>query len=347
MLFASVLCSASLLSPQAVCDNTSTGIVPLNDLGSGLYLGQFEGGLYPGGSNDAPAAHALEGNTRGAALRPLDVFGNPDLHGRVVVVSIGMSTTTQEFCSSTSFPPCEPWSFMGQALGNPGVDPRVVLVNGAFTEQVTEDWESPTDPNYDRIRDVWLNPAGMSELQVQVAWVKLINAFPSISLPSLQADAYALFLGLTNVVRALKTRYPNMQQVFFSSRHYGGYVFGPSNPEPFAFETGFSVKWLIEAQIAQMAGGGVNPVLGDLGYDGAAPWLAWGPYLWADGLTPRSDGLIWECSDYESDGLHPSPTGEAKVADRLLDFLLASPFSEPWFARHHGGRIERSPFRLR
>ena len=29
--------------------------------------------------------------------------------------------------------------------------------------------------------------------------------------------------------------------------------------------------------------------------------MAWGPYLWADGEVPRSDGLQWFCSDFASD----------------------------------------------
>ena len=43
------------------CDQVSVGLTPLGDLGQGLYLGQFQGGLYPGGVNTPPAAHAAEG----------------------------------------------------------------------------------------------------------------------------------------------------------------------------------------------------------------------------------------------------------------------------------------------
>ena len=47
-------------------NQTSVGFTPINDLGAGLYLGQFQGGLYPGGANVAPPAHAAEGTTRAA-----------------------------------------------------------------------------------------------------------------------------------------------------------------------------------------------------------------------------------------------------------------------------------------
>jgi hypothetical protein len=68
-----------------------------------------------------------------------------------------------------------------------------------------------------------------------------------------------------------------------------------------------------------------------------APFLAWGPYLWADGLTPRGgDGLTWACADVESDGTHPSTSGEQKVGTMLLNFMLSSPHAYPWFAASGG-----------
>lgn len=85
-----------------------------------------------------------------------------------------------------------------------------------------------------------------------------------------------------------------------------------------------------------MAGAGPNPFAGDLDIDTVAPWLGWGPYLWADGLVPRSDGLTWAPADFESDGVHPSQSGETLVGSLLLDFMLRSPFSTPWFTNGDG-----------
>jgi hypothetical protein len=53
--------------------------------------------------------------------------------------------------------------------------------------------------------------------------------------------------------------------------------------------------------------------------------------LWADGLIPRSDGLVWERSDLGGDGTHPSVSGREKVGSMLLKYMLASPFTQPWF----------------
>jgi hypothetical protein len=216
-------------------------------------------------------------------------------------------------------------------------DPRVnqsdlVIVNGARGGAAAAVWESPSSPPYTRIVNDLLTPNGCTEAQVVAAWVKQANPNPVLGLPDANADARALQASLGNIVRAMKTRYPNLQVVFLASRIYAGYASTTLNPEPYAYETAFAAKWLIEAQIDQMNGGGIDTVSGDLDYAaGTAPWLAWGPYLWADGLVPRGDGLTWQCADLEEDGTHPSPAGEQKVAQMLLDFLLASPYSAPWF----------------
>jgi len=317
------------------CNQTSVSKTPINDLGAGLYLNQFQGGLYPNGVNDVPAAHAAVGVSRAHGIQPLNLQGQPSPTGRYVLLSIGMSNTTQEFCSQNSALPCDPWTFMGQAAINPNVNhDTLAIVNGAAGGQAALSWDSPADLNYDRVRDTRLIPQGLSEAQVQAVWVKEANISPTVSLPNANADAYALEASLGNIARAIKVRYPNVKLVFFTSRIYAGYASTNLNPEPYAYESAFAIKWLIEAQINQMASGGttIDPVAGDLNYDaGSAPWLAWGPYPWADGLTPRSDGLIWQCADLQSDGTHPSMSGEQKIGAMLLDFMLTSPFAAPWF----------------
>lgn len=307
--------------------------IPISDMAStsARYLG-FEGGLYPGG-NAMPAVHSAAGMTRATAIQPLDVNGNPSATGRYILVSIGMSNTTQEFCSTAATLPCASWSFMGQAAADPAVNrTTLVIVDGARSGQTASRWTSPTSTEYDRIRDSWLTPSGLSEQQVQIAWVKVANAQPTQSLPSLSSDAYTLVSQMATIARTLKQRYPNLQQVFFSSRIYAGYATTPLNPEPYAYESGFAVKWVVQAQIDQISQGSVQNVqAGDLDYRTVAPWIAWGPYLWTRGTMPRSDGLVWTGGDVESDGTHPSQSGEQKVGGLLLDFFKTSAVTRCWF----------------
>jgi len=306
---------------------------PLTDMGAQTYLG-FAGGLYPDGANAMPPEHRAAGLEHAAAIQPRDLLGNPDPSGRYVLVSIGMSNTTQEFCSTSSALPCDAWTFMGRAAVDPAVNhTALAIVNGAMGGQSASTWDSPTDPNYDRVRDTRLVPQGLSEAQVQIAWVKVANPGPSSSLPAPNADAYVLETQMGNIVRALRVRYPNLQQVFLSSRIYAGYATTPLNPEPYAYESGFAVKWIVQAQIDQMAAGGVpvDPHAGDLDYDTIAPWIAWGAYLWAAGPRPRSDGLVWLPEDFQADGTHPSQPGEAKVGAMLVRFFKRAAVTRCWF----------------
>ena len=63
------------------------------------------------------------------------------------------------------------------------------------------------------------------------------------------------------------------------------------------------------------------------------PWIAWGPYLWADGVNGRSDGLVYTREDLESDGTHPSTSGRKKVAELLLDFFKRDSTAQGWFVK--------------
>ena len=126
----------------------------------------------------------------------------------------------------------------------------------------------------------------------------------------------------------MQDRFPNLKITYLSSRTYAGYATSPLNPEPFAYEGGFSVKWLIADQLAGKP---------ELNYDAAkgpvrAPWLEWGPYVWADGVKPNKDGLSYSVDDYvEADRTHPSESGRMKVATRLMAFLKNDSTSKSWF----------------
>jgi hypothetical protein len=316
-------------------------MVPLTDMGEATYYG-FSGGIYPNGQNEMPANHAKEGLKRAKLIQSLNMEGLPNQDGKYILLSIGMSNTGMEFCVALglhhdyNLRSCTPYSFMGLSAGDPDVNHNeLVILNGARGGQVGDQWNSPSHQNYDRIRNELLSPRGLSEEQVQIIWLKVVNRPLDLpSLPSEQADAYFLSATLADIVRAFKERYPNLQQVFLSSRIYAGYaneIGELRNPEPYAYESGFAVKWLIEAQIEQMETGRINPITGDLDYDSVAPWLAWGPYIWADGVNPRSDGLFWVRDEFSDDGVHPSVHGRTKVAKMLFDFFTTNPMTVCWF----------------
>ena len=321
--------------PVVVLPPTDTVKIPLLDLPS--YF-KIRGGLYPNGVNQPPLDHDSAVRAARNRIRALDVNGDESPFGKYVLISIGMSNTTQEWCSQTSGPPCAAWTFMGRAATDPTVNKNsLVIVNGAAEGQDAPAWTSPASPNYDRIKTGRLAPLGLSENQVEIAWVKLDDAKTSRSLPSDSADAYVYLSNLGQVLRTLRIRYPNLLIVFLSSRSYGGFASGIGattdlTVEPYAYEEGFSIKWAIESQINEMRGLPADPRAGSLNYaKKSAPIIVWGPYLWSDAAKPRSDGFLLNRGDFEEDGMHPSQNGESKVGLALLEFFKNSSYAKCWF----------------
>src|ERR1035438_3068808 len=74
----------------------STGLTPLTELGTARYKGE-DGGLYGGGKNEPPAAHAAAARKQSAKIVPRDPDGKPAKDGKIGVLSVGMSNTTMEY----------------------------------------------------------------------------------------------------------------------------------------------------------------------------------------------------------------------------------------------------------
>ncbi len=68
-------------------------------------------------------------------------------------------------------------------------------------------------------------------------------------------------------------RFPNIKLAFLSSRTRSYRYWALLNPEPYAFETGFSVKGLVERQINGDAALNFDPSEEDR----VAPFLSWDP----------------------------------------------------------------------
>jgi hypothetical protein len=237
-----------------------------------------------------------------------------------------MSNTTQEFSA-----------FKMLADTAAVKNPKLTIVDGAQGGQ-TAAIISDSNANFWNVIDQRLASAGVTRQQVQVAWVKEANASPTQGFPR---HAQILDSQFVLIARILKIKYPHIKIAYWSSRIYAGYATTNLNPEPYAYENAFAVKWTIERQVngdTLLRYSGTNP---------KAPWLSWGPYLWADGLIPRNDSLIWLCSDFSSDGTHPSPNGRLKVARMLLNFFKTDPTAVPWFTRANTGDTISVPVFLR
>jgi hypothetical protein len=297
---------------------TSTGLVPLDQMtAQDKYKGE-DGGLYGGGKNEPPAALREAAKKESAKIVPLDADGKPARDGKIVLLSIGMSNTTQEFSK-----------FKQLADADDAKSPQVVIVDGAQGGMDAARWNDAASPTWN-VAEQRLKAAGVTAQQVEAVWMKhaRIQAGKYGEFPKHAEELKGHFLGSLNLA---KEKYPNLRIAYLSGRIYAGYASTPLNPEPYAYESAFVVRALILDQMKGDPKLNYDPSRGEV----VAPLLLWGPYLWGDGLRPRkSDGLIWKREDLGPDGTHPSPTsGREKVARLLLDFLKSDPCARGWFLR--------------
>lgn len=303
-------------------------LVPLNDLGTAPYRFGYFGGLYEEGSNVMPAEHFAAGLAASSRIQPLEADGRPSPDGKIVFLAVGFGETARIM-----------QSFQSMAAADRRVERNhLVMLNAARDGADFRFWaERPSGfPRFDIVANDTLAPAGVSPQQVQVAWLQIINDRTGEPLGVANADAYRLKSHIGETLREMKRQYPNLRIAYLSSRVYGGYApAGGFNPEPFAFETGYANRWVVTVQIEQARMEHPewhNDRVGLIDYrTGIAPWVAWGPYLWANGEQAREDGLSWLRGDFEADGETLSPSGAVKGAKLLFDFLLREPTAKSWF----------------
>ena len=296
---------------------TTTPILPLTDLGTGTYLGT-EGGLYENGSNIMPASHDSDGVGFGQSIQPLDVNGNPSPTGKIGLMSMGMSVTFDTF-----------QRFMQNAAADPSINPALVFVPAAQPRLGAINWTVLNSPAWVDTFQYFLPQAGVTPEQVQVMWVEDVDANPHGTFPK---DMVSLQSEFEVTAQLMHTQFPNLKLTFFSSREYAAYENGlpkAGDKEPYAYESAFAVRGMIEDQLNGVADMNYNAANGPV----MAPWVAWGPYFWANGLLARSDGLTWPCYYFESDGQHPDlkTGGSEQDASMLMNFLKTDDATASWF----------------
>ncbi|HEV2423943.1 MAG TPA: choice-of-anchor D domain-containing protein [Terriglobia bacterium] len=307
--------------------NTTNPIVDIMDLGTGTYCPEgdpnctqcpfgenCEGGLYPGGSNTDPDPHHSDGVAIAQAIQPIN--------GKYVMISLGESASQQPF-----------EQFITQGSADPELNSNLVIVDGAEGGATANTWASSTSVYWTDLIDYSLPFAGVTADQVVAAWISDVNSAKSCNPGNcFPGDAQTLQTDYEDIAQLLLQNFPNIKMMFFSSMNYSGYSTGVDTtlPEPQAYESAFGAKWAIADQINGNPNLNYNPNNGPV----KAPWMGWSVYDWANGLTPRSDGITWSCQDLSPDGLHPAnPWGHVKIAQYLLNWFKTADLTAPWFVK--------------
>jgi len=336
--------------PRPTAPNTAdwSALVPITDMTT-LYKGE-DGGLYGGGKNDPPEALRAAHRKESEQILPRNAEGAPTEDGKIGLITIGFSNTS-----------IESEDFKRTADADPQKSPHVVIVNGAIGGRSAVMWawdgaavlpeaeQQRLDKEMDLVRmpkgvrkssglekDTWptlaqrIKEAGLSPAQVQACWLKHVEANPK-PLGEFPAHARALQVDITAILNIARLHYPNLRVVYLSSRTFGGWSGRESgSPEPYAYESGFGTRWVVQSQMKGERQLNFDPAQGEV----KAPLVLWGPYFWACGDTPRKfDGMTWTLKDVRADQLHPNESGAQKTTALLLNFFKTNEGTSRWFLK--------------
>ena len=317
------LISVKSLIAQVNCENDSTGLIPIQDLGTDFYLGTYQGGMYPAGLNVPPIGHLKKGLGIVKKLKPLDTLGNINYAtGKIVLAGFGASTVGG------------PFNHMIQlSKDDLSLNPCMKAVNAANGSDGLEELTVDNVDYWEYIRLYKLGEKGLTPIQVQVAWLmhsSRIDSNSSETGPFIDSLVYRMKVAL----QAMQIIYPNLKVVFISGFPYGGYadtmkVLYHVIAEPSSYNHNFAVKKLITAQITG------DPSLRYQEPGKLVPYLVWGPPLWADGMNPNEySGLTWNCeTEFTPDGggYHLTNLGKDKFGDILIDFFKTDTLAKGWY----------------
>ncbi len=208
--------------------------------------------------------------------------------GPTVLLSIGMSNARRVWLV-----------FVDDAAGDPLKNPDVHVVNAAEGGGSASNWAIENESKtWAKVAGNLAN-AGETKADVSVIWFMIAN---SINRKTVDEYSTTLESDVRDSLDLFAIEFPNLKIVWIQSMIYAGYSTVSGNYEPFAYESGKVAQRIVADQ--------------DWPF-----FVGYGPYLWADGMTPRDDGLIWLCSDFADDGNHPAINGQIKHSDYLLQFF--------------------------
>lgn len=295
---------------------TDTVKIPINDLGTGTFLGET-GGLYPGGVNMPFGDYASDLLKFARSIKPRNEAGVVTSSGVVGFIAIGGSTAGKMMTALTN-----------KTIGNPLTNASLKMMNATNGEH-SSSVNSLMNPNDSiwNIIDQKLSRNNMAYAQVQVIYLETDDSSQTTGFP---ARPLILKQNYLAVMHMFKLKFPNIRLVYLLGRTTT--FLNPDkltihNVEPNPYYNGWACKWLIEDQMNGAPGTRYKGVKAEV------PLITWGWYEWAYGTSqPRLDGFTWEESD-TVDGLHGTPAGEDTLSGYFQNFLLTDPYAKIWYGK--------------
>lgn len=314
---------SSVLMGQKNCQQQRQSFIPINELGSGYFRG-YQGGLYPGGSNTLSGNYLQDLTQISDAIQPLDSNGQFSKGGYVVFIGVGASNPRTEF---------QAFQKMTDTFRN--INKRLKTVNTCIGGQGVQKMNQAND-NYWKQADKMMDSMGLSNLQVQIAWLETENTASADS--SFPGGPRSLVSDVRVLLQMMKVKYPNLKVCYLSARTYAGWVSGGTGrglEYPRDYYNGWAMKWVIDSAIYRANG------FEYLGSTPEIPMPVYSTYNWTNGEQLRLDGFSVDCdTDFGGDGLHLSIAGENKIGEQLFRFFNTDINTTKWFREIQSTSIE-------
>lgn len=315
----------SVLMGQKDCQQSRQAFVPLNELGIGYFRGH-QGGLYPGGLNNPNGMYLEDLKILSNGIQALDSNGQYSTTGQIVFIGVGASNPRTEF---------QAFQKMADTFRN--INRNLRTVNTCIGGQGVQKMNQLSD-NYWKQADKMMDSMGLSNLQVQIAWLETENTASADS--SFPGGPRSLVSDVRVLLQLMKVKYPNLKICYLSARTYAGWVSGGTGrglEYPRDYYNGWAMKWVIDSAINQVNG---------YTYKGSSPSIplpVYSTYNWTNGNQTRQDGFSMNCdTDFGGDGLHLSAAGENKIGEQLFNFFSNDINSVKWFIASNSTSIESS-----
>lgn len=268
-------------SPEAIVNENDAltyeknlGNRPVNNPVLFSYYGH-QSGLFSWGNNYIANTFKTNYLNANMAIKTLDAAGNSSINGKIGILEIGGSNPAIIYEGLKT-----------NQLNDAGFGSKLTFVNAGMNAMDFSDILKPTT-NYWTNVQTFLNQSGITAAQVQVIFCiedNLKNLDVTFNrATSLQND----YISLLNLVRS---KYPNCKLFLVGDRGYSGYATDPRHKEPIGYLNGWGVKLFV-----QQYTDGLLPMY---------PAVDWLDYYWANGETPRFDGLTYSEDDYRPGFIH-------------------------------------------
>jgi len=247
---------------------------PINNPISFMYSGRSSG-LYSWGNALIDNTYETDYINANKEIKTLNTAGNSAVNGKIGILQIGGSNPGILFNGLKAV-----------QQDDAGFGSKLTFVNAGLNAMDLSDILKPDTDYWNTVQSL-LSANGISALQVEVIFCVEDNLKNSDKTFNRAVSLKNDFIDLLDLVR---TKYPNCKVFLIGDRAYTGYATDIMHKEPVGYLNGWGVKLFVEEYSS-----GLLPKY---------PVVNWLDYYWANGETPRFDGLTYVRSDYRSGYIH-------------------------------------------